>query len=1259
MLLSDFWHDSSRLFDTIQFTRIGAIRFSLVNKVYATTIIIIFPSRHIHVSLAASHLIALYLDLDDSTSTTACDTFVLDPISDSNEIESDAGDFMKHVKLFSAGFPGKFLKNYLDLFSSSTSNFHLFRPPAPFSFFVEEIRFVGHFRAYYSVQEEVPCIAWESWLKFFQDAGIPPAVAARYACTFAEHRLQSSMLMDLTKEDLQDLNITLKGDMIAILKHAKTVHEQNMQEMVMGMSSPSIQKVRPVKAPTAFYSNLHVKGRFGLGQPTNQRSTLALILNWRCYDSLLHWQYLLQDLVLLRRLKKIQSQTLTMKSPYRDLKSHQTSVMLTSTPPPRKKPRQVLPQHEGAYKIIMPAGTTPRTQQLLAKQGLVPGQVKKTVFDRLGDGHNVISSTTEIKSPKFTITMQGSSIVKTNTTSEKASSVFSRLGGKTQVSSSVTSSLDLKTSELPHKPELKSSLPYAAAVSTMRADEESSPKARVSDTLVGRLGAPTQIINKPTPRIARIVKSSQPEEEMVTLIGKSKLVALNKKPMGRKNKATAGILANPVNEQKLSVKSRLGIGLHADVPSTSGNISQKKMLKKVPRRPVIPRDDFEDDLNDYDELVSIEDDDDYDHNIRLNNWGGKDNGLSEGGEDIEDSSKNDELKLRMIINLTRVLLLSFIASSSPLTLGLASVIADRTDSAICLLLVSSTVTMAVPFCLGKVIDIIYTADAANTRENLNKLSGVLLLIFLVGSLCNFGRVYLMSTSGQRITQQLRKTVFGSIVRQEVAFFDINKTGELVNRLSADTTLVSNSITQNVSDGLRSSIMAVAGISMMFYTSSQLAIVGLAIVPPVAGMAIVYGRYVRKITKSVQDSLADATQVAEEKIANIRTVKMFSQEERENQMYAEKIQKVLELLYREARASSLFYGLTGLSGNIIILTVLYYGGVMVSDQHITVGNLSAFLLYAAYIGVSIGGLSSFYSELNKGLGASTRLWELIDRTPAIPLKGGLVPITEPRGHITFQNITFRYPARPDSVILKDFTLDIMPGSVTAVVGASGSGKSTLASLLLRLYDPESGEVMLDGTSIRQIQVDWLRKHVGVVSQEPVLFSSSIKDNILYGANDPSQVTTEQLIAVTKEANAHNFIVNTFSEGFNTKVGERGVMLSGGQKQRVAIARALIKNPRILLLDEATSALDAESEHLVQEALERIMKGRTVLTIAHRLSTIKNADQIAVLEHGQIVEIGTYTTLMSHSNGAFRKLVQHQMFQGDVPDHITQTTALSTS
>ncbi|XP_069698495.1 ATP-binding cassette sub-family B member 10, mitochondrial isoform X2 [Periplaneta americana] len=550
--------------------------------------------------------------------------------------------------------------------------------------------------------------------------------------------------------------------------------------------------------------------------------------------------------------------------------------------------------------------------------------------------------------------------------------------------------------------------------------------------------------------------------------------------------------------------------------------------------------------------------------------------------------------------------------------------------------------MAVPFCLGKVIDVIYTSDSQKMRENLNKLSVILLGVFVVGGLCNFGRVYLMSVSGQRITQVLRKTVFGSIVKQEVAFFDKNKTGELINRLSSDTSLVSQSVTMNISDGLRSTIMVAAGVSMMFYMSPQLALVGLAIVPPIAGMAVIYGRFVRKITKSVQDSLASATQVAEERIANIRTVKAFSQESREYQMYSDKIHHVLQLAYRESLARGIFFGLTGFSGNIIILSVLYYGGVMVSDSNLTVGNLSAFLLYAGYIGVSIGGLSSFYSEMNRGLGASTRLWELVDRTPAIPVSGGLVPTKEPEGRITFQNVSFTYPSRPDSRIIHDLTLDIPKGSITAIVGASGSGKSTLAALLLRLYDPDGGTIHLDGLPIQQLDPYWLRSHIGTVSQEPVLFSCSIRENILYGALDPSKVTEKQLIDVAKEANAYDFICKSFPEGFDTLVGERGVMLSGGQKQRVAIARALMKNPRILLLDEATSALDAESEYLVQEALERIMKGRTVLTIAHRLSTIRNADQIAVLEQGHLVEKGTYSELLSIENGVFRKLIQHQTF-----------------
>lgn len=558
--------------------------------------------------------------------------------------------------------------------------------------------------------------------------------------------------------------------------------------------------------------------------------------------------------------------------------------------------------------------------------------------------------------------------------------------------------------------------------------------------------------------------------------------------------------------------------------------------------------------------------------------------------------------------------------------------------AIGLLIVSSTVTMVVPFALGRVIDIIYTEDSSNMRDNLNKLCLSLTIVFLIGAVCNFGRVYLMNLSGQRITKTLRENVFKSIISQETAFFDLHRTGELINRLSADTALVSQSVTMNISDGLRSGIMVVAGVTMMFYMSSKLAIVGLMVVPPVAGLAVFYGRFVRRITKSVQDTLAEATNVAEERIGNIRTVKAFSQEQAEMKRYTTKVQNVLELAKREAWARGIFYGMTGFSGNAIILSVLYYGGIMVSESDISIGDLSSFLLYAAYIGVSIGGLSSFYSEMNRGLGASSRLWELLDRTPKIPISGGYIPSHDSKGEIVFKNVMFSYPSRPQHLILNSLNLTLPHGKVTAVVGPSGSGKSTLAALLLRLYDPEDGEVYFDGISVKNYDPVWLRKNIGTVSQEPVLFSGSIRENIIYGHNNPENVTEEEIIAVAKESNALNFI-ESFPDKFETKVGEKGVLLSGGQKQRIAIARALIKNPKVLLLDEATSALDAESEHLVQEALQRILKGRTVLTIAHRFSTIKNADQIAMLESGRIVDLGSYSTLISR-DGPFKNLIKHQ-------------------
>ncbi|XP_022175730.1 ATP-binding cassette sub-family B member 10, mitochondrial isoform X1 [Myzus persicae] len=563
---------------------------------------------------------------------------------------------------------------------------------------------------------------------------------------------------------------------------------------------------------------------------------------------------------------------------------------------------------------------------------------------------------------------------------------------------------------------------------------------------------------------------------------------------------------------------------------------------------------------------------------------------------------------------------------------------NRLICAVCFLLVSSAVTMAIPFSFGRIVDIIYKSDITEAQSKLVTICTILLPVFLIGAACNFGRIYLINTSGYRITKTLRELLFKSLLSQETAYFDRHRTGELINRLSSDCLLVSQTITTNISDGLRSTIMVASGVSFMFFVSPKLALVGLSIVPPIAALAVIYGRFVRKITRSVQDSLAASNQVAEEKISNIRTVKAFSQEKKEMFLYGKQMNEVLQLSIKESFMRGLFFAMTGFSGNFIIISVLYSGGLLVSEQAISVGDLSSFLLYAAYTGVSIGGISTFYSDINRGLGASSRIWEIIDRKPSIPISGGLKPLTDPKGEISFQNIVFNYPNRPDAPILNGLNLEIPSGMIYALVGHSGSGKSTLGHLLLRLYDPQSGQVCLDKTDLKMYDPIWLHGHIGVVSQEPILFSGTVKENIAYGREC---VTDNEIIDAAKEANAYDFIVKKFPDGFDTIVGERGVLLSGGQKQRIAIARALLKNPKILLLDEATSALDAESEKLIQEALQRVSKGRTVLTIAHRLSTIKNADKLAVIFNGKIAELGSYDDLMSVENGLFRKLNKNQI------------------
>lgn len=566
----------------------------------------------------------------------------------------------------------------------------------------------------------------------------------------------------------------------------------------------------------------------------------------------------------------------------------------------------------------------------------------------------------------------------------------------------------------------------------------------------------------------------------------------------------------------------------------------------------------------------------------------------------------------------------------------------RLTLAVGLLLVSSAVSMTVPFFIGKLIDFIQTGDKDSIKEKLKNISLVMLGVFLVGSVANFGRIYLIQSTGERIIMRLRQDLFKATMNQEMAFFDRNKTGELINRLSSDAELVGRSISQNLSDGLRSTIQAAGGIGMMFYVSPYLAAVGLSVVPAVSVFAVSFGRYIKKLTRKVQDTLADATQVAEEKLSNIRTVRAFAQESKESTLYSNAIGKVMDMKYKEAKAYGLFFGVNGFSGNFIILSVFYFGGGSIAEGLITIGDLSSFLLYSAYVGISISGLSSFYSELMKGIGASSRIWEIIDRHPTIPI----IPENEKaisaeilKGDISFSNISFAYPTRSEQNILTNLNLVIPGGKALAVVGPSGSGKSTLTSLMLRFYDPQTGSIKIGGTNINEIPQDWLRKNIGTVPQEPVLFSTSIKENIAYGCENPELITDAEIYKAAEEANAFSFI-DKFPDKFETKLGERGINLSGGQKQRIAIARAILRNPRILLLDEATSALDAASEYLVQEALEKIMKDRTVIIIAHRLSTIKNADLIAVLDGGKVAELGTFDKLMVNENGLFKELVQHQ-------------------
>jgi ATP-binding cassette subfamily B protein len=547
------------------------------------------------------------------------------------------------------------------------------------------------------------------------------------------------------------------------------------------------------------------------------------------------------------------------------------------------------------------------------------------------------------------------------------------------------------------------------------------------------------------------------------------------------------------------------------------------------------------------------------------------------------------------------------------------------------LLVGTGTNLIFPLLLGTTMDdVLQGGDPAV----LDRAAMGLVAIFLVVGVATGLRAWLFTVAGERVVARLRQQLFASFMSQEIAFFDERKTGELTNRLASDTTVLQNAVTVNVSMALRFLLSGLGALGVLFWISWKLTLVMLAVVPVVAVTAGIYGRGIQAISRQVQDALADSSSIAEEALSGVRTVRAFAAEGHENQRYGTAVERSFSLARRRAGMSAGFRGTVTFAGYGAIAAVLWFGGTMLLDGVLTVGDLTSFLMYTLTVAVAVGTLSNLWEDFAKARGASERVFALMDRRPAMQGVAGERPAAV-TGEVVLEDVDFAYPSRPEEPVLQGLSLRLEPGRVVALVGPSGSGKSTVAALLSRFYDPGSGAIRLDGRDLRELDPSWLREQVGVVSQEPMLFACSIAENIRYGR---PYATDEEVREAARAANAHDFIEG-FAEGYETLVGERGVRLSGGQKQRVAIARALLKDPRVLILDEATSALDAESEHLVQEALDRLMVGRTTLVIAHRLSTVKDADRVVVLDGGIVQEQGDHESLLA-SGGLYQKLVARQ-------------------
>ena len=557
------------------------------------------------------------------------------------------------------------------------------------------------------------------------------------------------------------------------------------------------------------------------------------------------------------------------------------------------------------------------------------------------------------------------------------------------------------------------------------------------------------------------------------------------------------------------------------------------------------------------------------------------------------------------------------------TAGFLKPYTPRVVAAIAALLVTGLAVLGLGQGLKGLIDGGFgDGDAAALDRALFLLLGLSLIM----ALGTYARFYMVSWLGERVVADLRRAVFDRVMSLHAGFFETTKTGEVLSRLTTDTTLLQSVIGSSASVALRNALNLVGGVIMLFITNPGLTAMVLLVVPVVVVPILIFGRRVRKLSRASQDRVADVGAFAEETINAMSTVQAFTHEDVDRKRFGAEVTNAFDTAITRIRTRAALMAVVIVLVFGAIGVILWVGGRQMLAGEISGGELAAFIYYATLVAFSVGVMSEVYGELQRAAGATERLIELLEsepdiKTPAAPFA---LP-TPPRGEVSFQNVTFHYPSRPDQAALTDFTLDVKPGETLALVGPSGAGKSTVFQLLLRFYDPIEGRVILDGVNVCDADPKAVRERFALVPQDPVLFGASGWDNIRYGRPDADDAAVRK----AAEAAAAAEFLDQLPEGFATFLGEKGVRLSGGQRQRISLARALLRDPSVLLLDEATSALDAESERLVQAALETLKAGRTTLVIAHRLATVVNADRIAVIDNGRIVATGTHQQLLDSS------------------------------